>query len=846
MVYLVYYNANVRSHAFELEGLSCPRPYTPAPAPAPAPPVLGARGMAPRGPCERRWIAAAVAFAALLPLATGWTAAVPPPSLPVGHLKRDVLVVGGGLAGLSVALELAQRGRQVTVLSRDESEAASRAAGGMIAPQAERLESGPYLDLCLSSRSMYSEWVQRLESLASIRPSDSAAAPSKPDTGFWSSGGFLSPAFEGDEVHRWTPPPEAGRAEWLSAKQVLEMEPLISENIVGGWWYPQDMNVDARRLLSTLKAATQTAGVEILEGVSARGMVLGKSGGEVEVVPLSDGRQVHVTSVVAAAGAWMRDILPIPMSPQKGQMLSLQVPRSEWGRLAVSARGAPLTRVLFCDGVYIIPKRDGRIVVGATVENGVWDMHNTPEGISELIGALTKVCPALGRFAIEEMWAGLRPLAPDAAPVLGASVRCANVFAAGGYWRNGVLLAPKTAQLVADAVMGTLSPTDAAVMQIFSPDRFKEGSGDSQLKPQAQSTISSSSPVTPSFSPVPPSSVTVLESLESDENELARFEALEEEAAVQGKMFDMIQGVSQSFSSASPDRETESEPALDEYSRSELFAESKLKEAREANRNLGSLFSPLEGFDDEDEHEQEQIPLELASSESAPAVAAMIGAEIVDVPMPEGVTVDEVARNYLPFASVTWQRSDGLGEVSVPYGTNIYTMASEGKLDLPGVKRSPPASAQTSAAGKGVVGEQSVRKPEVQALYDKVIKNKARVELELAAQAPVPEQKNGSWIGGLGNLFRRGSGSSSRSAHEVMAHSHSTSSEREAAFDAYDFIRADKGNDALDDAARNSNRLLDEDDDMAGFEAIAKEFEGQQQPKMAQINGHHATKSQPL
>lgn len=137
------------------------------------------------------------------------------------HINKDIVVIGGGLAGLSTALELAKRGRQVTVLSRSRSEAAAEAAGGMIAPQAERLESGPYLDLCLASRAMYADWVSSIESIAGL-------GGDKAETHFWSSGGFLAPAFEGDAVHVWRPPAEGGQAHWIDREQVQHSGPVHS------------------------------------------------------------------------------------------------------------------------------------------------------------------------------------------------------------------------------------------------------------------------------------------------------------------------------------------------------------------------------------------------------------------------------------------------------------------------------------------------------------------------------------------------------------------------------------------------------------------------------------------
>lgn len=141
-------------------------------------------------------------------------------SLPNVRINKDILVIGGGLAGLATALELAKRGRQVTVLSRNRAEAAAEAAGGMIAPQSERLESGSYLNLCLSSRAMYADWVSSVETIAGLGARAHADETVNTETHFWSAGGFLSPAFEGDAVHTWNPPPEGGRAHWLDRDQV--------------------------------------------------------------------------------------------------------------------------------------------------------------------------------------------------------------------------------------------------------------------------------------------------------------------------------------------------------------------------------------------------------------------------------------------------------------------------------------------------------------------------------------------------------------------------------------------------------------------------------------------------
>jgi len=365
----------------------------------------------------------------------------------------DVLVIGGGLAGLSSALELAQRGAKVVVVNRDGGESASMAAGGMLAPQAERLEAGPYLNLCLQSRNMYTEWAAELE-----------ARSGGISTGFAAAGGFLAPAFEGDQVDGWAPPAEAGPAYRLDAKQMRGMEPALSEEVVGGWWYPDDMQVDARRLFRSLREACVRAGVSVLEGPEweVEALVFNPALPAIQAVKMRDGRRLVFKKVVVANGAWMNKLLPVPLGPVKGQMLSLR-PKKE--------TPSPLSRVIFAESCYLIPKSDGRLIVGATVEPGQWDQRVTAGGVHELTKRALRICPALGELEVEETWAGLRPTTPDTLPVLGRTP-WENLFVAGGYWRNGVLLAPKTGQLVADCVEGRMGAGDEALLKHFEWFRF--------------------------------------------------------------------------------------------------------------------------------------------------------------------------------------------------------------------------------------------------------------------------------------------------------------------------------------------------------------------------------------
>ena len=193
------------------------------------------------------------------------------------------------------------------------------------------------------------------------------------------------------------------------------------------------------------------------------------TGGTCRGVRLADGRNLAPKSILVANGSWMRNLLPVPVVPHKGQSFSVRMP---------SDSPPILSRVLFAQDTYIVPKADGRIVVGATVEAGSFDPNVTPAGLMHCMSNAAQLVPGLANLPVEETWAGLRPTTPDKGPILGKTP-WDNLFLAGGYWRNGVLLAPKTGQLVGDLIAGNLSEEDETLISAFSWDRFTvEGGGD--------------------------------------------------------------------------------------------------------------------------------------------------------------------------------------------------------------------------------------------------------------------------------------------------------------------------------------------------------------------------------
>ena len=406
---------------------------------------------------------------------------------------KDVVIIGSGLAGLSAALYLSQIDptRQVTIYERepvqtgsDGKNVASFAAAGMLAPQSERLPRGDLLDLCVASRRMFPDFCSLVESLAREAGEEGAAYLPSSDgvannnelepwnVGYVSTGGFLAPAFAGDSVATWAPPDESGTATWLDAAQVRELEPYLHPDVIGGWWFPEDFSVDARRLTCSLRAACVAAGVQICSGPQYEITSLDLVERQCKGVWLKSGLYVHAKTVLVANGSWMRNLLPVPIEPHKGQSLSLRMPKD---------RPPILRRVLFAQDSYIVPKADGRLVIGATVEAGSFDANVTPAGLLHILTFALELVPALKDLPLEETWVGLRPTTPDKGPILGATP-WDNLLLAGGYWRNGVLLAPRTGLLLAKQISGqALDADDERFLRAFAWDRFTSPEGGARM-----------------------------------------------------------------------------------------------------------------------------------------------------------------------------------------------------------------------------------------------------------------------------------------------------------------------------------------------------------------------------
>lgn len=365
--------------------------------------------------------------------------------------KPPLLVLGGGLMGLSIAHQLARRGCAVQVISRRRSEAAGFVAAGMLAPHAEGL-SGPLLNLGQCSLSAIPRWVGQIE------------ADSGLSCGLRTSG--IVVPFRGPEDRDAYPTAALGQP--LDTDQLGREIPGLGPDWTAGLLFEQDGQIDnRRRLMRALERACVSLGVQFLEGSEVR-TLLRRPSGQLEGVVLhtaeGEQRRIHCDQAVLCSGAWSRQLMPeLPIFPVKGQMLSLQGPRDY------------LKRVIFGPGTYMVPREDGLVVVGATSEpEAEFREGLTPHGQAALSAGIAELLPEASQWPPMERWWGFRPCTPDEGPLLGRSA-IDGLHLACGHHRNGVLLAAITAELLSNLMSNTLdSPSEQdKLLEQFRWDRFE-------------------------------------------------------------------------------------------------------------------------------------------------------------------------------------------------------------------------------------------------------------------------------------------------------------------------------------------------------------------------------------
>ncbi|HEX8299770.1 MAG TPA: glycine oxidase ThiO, partial [Rubricoccaceae bacterium] len=365
-------------------------------------------------------------------------------------------VVGAGVAGLGVAWRLAESGARVLVVDRGAAgRGATWAAAGMLAPSAEI--GFEELDLYGLARESLARWPAFAADLH---------AATGLDVGLRTEG-TLVVADDRDSLvalqRLFAFQTEQGApVEWLGGEAARDREPLLSPRIPGAVWSRGDYQVDNRALAGALAAAVEATGGEIRTGVAVARV---EPDNARPAVITDAGERIPARAVVLAAGAWTRGLTgvePAPVRPVKGQMLSLRMTTDV--RLGVTVRGP---------AAYLVPKSDGRLVVGATSEERGHDTAVTAGGLYRLLEGAVALVPGLEELDVVETWAGLRPASRDHAPILGRT-SAPGVVAATGHYRHGILLAPVTADEVAAEVRALLagSPETRPLLGPFSPLRF--------------------------------------------------------------------------------------------------------------------------------------------------------------------------------------------------------------------------------------------------------------------------------------------------------------------------------------------------------------------------------------
>ena len=364
----------------------------------------------------------------------------------------EVIIAGGGLIGGAIALELALAGLRVAIFEKgDPGREASWASAGILSPAPENPATIPLVPLGKASMALYPDFISRVEEI------------SGQDVGFRAQG-TLEALFSRDTArelsthvalhHGW-----GLRAEAISAEDARELEPALSPELEAAVLRPDEASVDNRSLTHAVLEAAKKSGVEIFAQREVQGIWREK---QRCTGLLLTNEKVSAVWTVIAAGSFSANIAGVntyaPVRPAKGQMISLRTER------------AKIERVLWSDKIYLVPRNDGRILAGATVEYVGFDKNVTAGGLEKIISGALELAPDLAHARVEETWAGLRPDSPDHLPILGPT-DIDGLLIATGHFRSGILLTPITARLIREWVTQQSASVD---WERFSPLRYVE------------------------------------------------------------------------------------------------------------------------------------------------------------------------------------------------------------------------------------------------------------------------------------------------------------------------------------------------------------------------------------
>jgi glycine oxidase len=364
--------------------------------------------------------------------------------------KYDAAIAGGGVIGGAIALELARAGLRVAVFERQQpGQEASWASAGILSPAPENPGMVALVPLGKASLALYPEYVAQVEGISGkstgFRPKGTIEALFSVDTK-----AELSTIIA---LHHGL----GLKAEPLRAQDARELEPALSEEIEAAVLRPEEASVDNRALTAAILEAARRSGAEIFSGNGAK--AIWREGNRCAGLVLQN-EKVEAEWTIIAAGCFSATIEGIspyaPVRPAKGQMAALR------------ADDLKMERVLWSEKIYLVPRNDGRILAGATVEYAGFDKRTTAGGLEKILSAAIDLAPGLANACIEETWAGLRPDSPDHLPILGPT-DIDGLLMATGHFRSGILLTPITACLVREWITEQRVSAD---WDRFSPLRF--------------------------------------------------------------------------------------------------------------------------------------------------------------------------------------------------------------------------------------------------------------------------------------------------------------------------------------------------------------------------------------
>lgn len=364
--------------------------------------------------------------------------------------RHDVIVVGAGIIGCTIAWRLAQRGARVALIEREQPGAqASSAAAGLLQPEAGRYGGGSLLAHWMDGLRRYPDFVGDL----------------REETGMpleFRITGRLYVALGEDELpeleERYALQQQAGIAcEWWAGGQARQAEPSLAEATAAAICYPEHGLVDNRALVQSAAMAAARRGVELMTGQAVTGLLV--DGDRARGVDVG-GARTEADAVVVAAGSWSGLVDPrlaVPVKPAKGEILALE------------ARPPVCHRILSSAGGSVSSRASGRTVVGATIADEGYDRRVTAWGVQSMLTAAVRLCPSLAHAPILETWAGLRPVVPaDHMPIIGET-DMRGAYMATGHYTMGILSAPATADAIAGLILDGRSPV---AIDAFSPRRF--------------------------------------------------------------------------------------------------------------------------------------------------------------------------------------------------------------------------------------------------------------------------------------------------------------------------------------------------------------------------------------